>query len=517
MNGLELSGEKTQLMLFNNGKNPKVLPQMMLEDKILQFSRNVKFLGVHFTPKLNWRYHIEYLINKGRQRLNLLKIISAQSWGQDTETLIHLSVSLVRSKLIYGQEVYFSAPQTQLKRLQSIDSKALKVALGVPVHTNTLKTYKEANLLSLDDQRKLAAAKYVTRSLSVCNSVTNEIFLDCKKDFPKRARNISYLQPIRNYTEDLFSKCDIDIASISEFPVVPIVPQWEHISPNFDIDYITLKKEDNLNLVSIQAKEHLENVYPHHLKIFTDGSVLESFSGAGFVIPSLRIEKSFCLGKSFSVFTAELYAILMALNCIDDLNKAFYSILICVDSKSVLCSLQNWDVHTRKDLIFEIKLMIHSIIARGMSVDFCWIPSHCGIYGNDQADQLAKEGALRKKQESTLNLDKHEINSVLQEFMDKECFKTKTKVLLYPRALSKLVYKMRLNSWKTKFLKDVECACGLPMSVQHIMFECQIIKHLFDDSKIDISSFSSLKELLYSPDMVDIAKVISTSEIVHLL
>ena len=32
----------------------------------------------------------------------------------DTKTLLHLSISLVRSKLIYGQEVYFSAPNTLL-------------------------------------------------------------------------------------------------------------------------------------------------------------------------------------------------------------------------------------------------------------------------------------------------------------------------------------------------------------------------------------------------------------------
>ena len=36
----------------------------------------------------------------------------------------------------YGQEVYFSAPNTLLKKLQSIDSKAIKLAIGVPVHTN---------------------------------------------------------------------------------------------------------------------------------------------------------------------------------------------------------------------------------------------------------------------------------------------------------------------------------------------------------------------------------------------
>ena len=85
--------------------------------------------------------------------------------------LLRLSISLVRSKWIYGQEVYLSIPNTLLKKLQSIDSKAVKLAIGVPVHTNINKSYAEAGMISLSEQRKLPVSKYVIRSLAVINSV----------------------------------------------------------------------------------------------------------------------------------------------------------------------------------------------------------------------------------------------------------------------------------------------------------------------------------------------------------
>ena len=91
--------------------------------------------------------------------------------------LLHLSISLVRSKLIYGQEVYFPAPNTLLKKLQSIDSKAIKLAIGVPVHINTSKSYAEAGMISLSEQRKLAISEYVIRSLAVINPLTEDFFL----------------------------------------------------------------------------------------------------------------------------------------------------------------------------------------------------------------------------------------------------------------------------------------------------------------------------------------------------
>ena len=72
---------------------------------------------------------------------------------------------------------------------------------------------------------------------------------------------------------------------------------------------------ESTNILTTEVREHLVNNYQNHIKIFADGSVLDSLdSGAGFVIPELKVQKSFYLGKCFAIFTSELYAVLMALN-----------------------------------------------------------------------------------------------------------------------------------------------------------------------------------------------------------
>ena len=112
-------------MLFNNGEISKSLPQIELDGQLLNYKQNTKFLGVYITTKLNWRLDIENVITKARKRLNFLKVVSTQSWCQDTKTLLHLSIALVRSKLIYGQEVYFSAPNTLLNNCKASIVKQL--------------------------------------------------------------------------------------------------------------------------------------------------------------------------------------------------------------------------------------------------------------------------------------------------------------------------------------------------------------------------------------------------------
>ena len=66
------------------------------------------------------------------------------------------------------------------------------------------------------------------------------------------------------------------------------------------------------------------------------------FCGAGFVIPDLNVQKSFYLGKRFSIFTSELYAILMALNYI----CSIYFLDLCW-LKMRENALKNWDCKMR--------------------------------------------------------------------------------------------------------------------------------------------------------------------------
>ena len=64
----------------------------------------------------------------------------------------------------------------------------------------------------------MAVSKYVIKSLAVINSVTEDIFIDLNKDYPKKAHNMPSIQPIRNYVNDLINECNIDIKPI---PVLP--------------------------------------------------------------------------------------------------------------------------------------------------------------------------------------------------------------------------------------------------------------------------------------------------------
>ena len=321
------------------------------------------------------------------------------------------------------------------------------------------------------------------------------------------------------------TQSQIDITAVPIMPNLPAIPHWEHRKANFDTEYSKLKKNENDNLLVNLVKEHLDTSYSSHLRIFTDGSVLDSSdSGAGFVIPHLKMKRSFYLGRGFSIFTAELYALIMALNYVSESPFSFYAILLCVDSKSVLHALQNWDSAVRRDMIYEIKYLVHCIRSRGIAVDFCWVPSHCGLHWNEVCDGLAKQGAMRSEiaeLNTHLKLSNHELISLLEKSMQQRfILKRQNATSFCSRYFASLIYRLRCNAWKTKYVPNVVCICSQQISVHHIIFECPSLTAIFQDSGINVKDhYDNVIDLLSSSSdiLMLIMKLIANSPVGKLL
>ena len=251
---------------------------------------------------------------------------------------------------------------------------------------------------------------------------------------------------------------------------------------------------------------HIETYYNDYIHIFTDGSVLENGNaGSAFVIPKMKTEKQYHLGKHYSIFTAELVAILMALKHIDDLSITACKLLLCVDSKSALQVIENENAKIRIEMILEIKHVIHRLSCKGINVTFFWVPSHCGIYGNELVDAAAKQAGrnIEGSIKLNINLDLHEYcnhfvnltkekvdnmlrtsDSQYSEHCARDYGLLNPKLILkhlcdghtISRQLSSLMFKIRLNAFKTKFSKDIKCICGHQVSIKHLLLQCPNIK-----------------------------------------
>ena len=128
--GFVINTDKTTAILFTNKKINSKDTNLKIQGSPITFQNKCTLLGVVFDSKMTWKPHIDFLVDKTKKRLNLMKCVSGARWGANSNVLLTLYKALILSHIDYCSFVYSSASQTNLKRVDSIQYKALAIVLG---------------------------------------------------------------------------------------------------------------------------------------------------------------------------------------------------------------------------------------------------------------------------------------------------------------------------------------------------------------------------------------------------
>ena len=356
------------------------------------------YLGVVFDNGLRFHKHIQYLKDECQRRLNVLKHLSHTSWGADSRTLLRIYEALIKSKLEYGVEAYASACKSNLKKLNSIQNSALRIATGA-YRTSPIESLEVlTGTKSLDDSRKEKLANYIVRVLAnpsnpLKNVLNNETLgehalseddADPPLQIPKFKK-----QSIMYKAKAVYSEFQLNAGKIFEEKPADEEP-WmlRNLSACDDIIQ-NAKSQIPENTLKMIYNYHLQSHMEDDLLIYTDGS--KTADGVAFSIAGYHQRQSLAsearkIPDRLSVFSAELYAILLAVKRGKESTIA-NSITIISDSKS---SIQTITQLAPKN---PIASFIQDMLSESDKIfKLCWVPSHVGIEGNEMADKAAKEG-----------------------------------------------------------------------------------------------------------------------------
>ncbi|XP_062528221.1 retrovirus-related Pol polyprotein from type-1 retrotransposable element R1 [Bombyx mori] len=155
-------------------------------------------------------------------------------------------------------------------------------------------------------------------------------------------------------------------------------------------------KHIDLQFICLEDREQVDTHSTQTVRIYTDGSKIDGKVGASLSFWSNEVEtkcKKLKLSSYCTVFQAELLAICRSTREIIKHPKDSFGIYS--DSRSSLEAVTN--NRSLHPLVVEIRRNLEECKRRNKRVELFWIKAHAGLEGNERADQLAKEAALKLK------------------------------------------------------------------------------------------------------------------------
>ena len=161
---IKLNPEKTWCINFHNNRQNDNTPRLWLKGELLQYKKTCKFLGITFDNKLTFNDHIQDIVTRAQRRLNLLKALRGQSWGASPETILYSYRTFIRPLLEYGSILFAYASDHLLRKIQAIETSAIKLAFRLAPWATNASCYSLVTFPKILDRLKDLSKKFLEQN-----------------------------------------------------------------------------------------------------------------------------------------------------------------------------------------------------------------------------------------------------------------------------------------------------------------------------------------------------------------
>ncbi|GBN92198.1 putative RNA-directed DNA polymerase from transposon BS [Araneus ventricosus] len=206
---LNISPEKCSIADLSKKKLPSI-PRITYAGFPLPWKQTIKYLGINFSKINQNGIILKTIRSKALRKINALKSIAYKNYGPRTKDLINIVNNSICSLFYYSCSITNKFSETQYKACNTIQTMALRVALGLPKWTPNIVLMKIAGQEVLSEKIKRLAAQFFIRQLA--NGVHSPIYdQNCKPSIKLIKRDEVMLA-------NLFTELDTSADHIIAFP-----------------------------------------------------------------------------------------------------------------------------------------------------------------------------------------------------------------------------------------------------------------------------------------------------------
>jgi ribonuclease HI len=417
--GLSIDFEKTDLIHFTRSKvNPLTMPPVTLQPSYgntlqVQPSGVVRWLGIFFDRKLNFKNHVQTMAARARSTTAGLKILANSVRGLNIANARILYKTVVLPVLTFGAEVWYTGRRQKalVDILSRAQNEGLRWILGAFRTSPAPALHHLTSILPIPHLLQHISTRAAIRIHTLPSS--SQIHPRLPLSWNPPAQEAPVPLPPALYSSSRNPPTIIHhLASLTSpqsertFPFH--TPPWHRKhqwgerltvstpppkSSKADVDRYSRDLKSRLNELARNSEA---------LTLFTDGSKRRSNgrrrTGAGFVAYSLGAEVQagrWGLGRRADNFDAEMYALAGASAAAAKRHREHphtKTFLFLADNQAAINTITDTNDHPAQLASILFRKHIDSILQADATarVEIRWIPGHKGFTGNERADAIAK-------------------------------------------------------------------------------------------------------------------------------
>ncbi len=152
-NKILVSLEKVQFSIFHTRNKDKRIPPVcnsitLNNNVVIHMVSSAKFLGIILNEKLNWTDHVTALKQTLVKYAGSFKVIAKHVPITSKRQLYY---AYVYSRVQYGIEVYGHTSSKNIKQLQTVQNRTLKILFNSDYYVPTNMLHSELNMLKVSD------------------------------------------------------------------------------------------------------------------------------------------------------------------------------------------------------------------------------------------------------------------------------------------------------------------------------------------------------------------------------
>ncbi|XP_047985158.1 uncharacterized protein LOC125225461 [Leguminivora glycinivorella] len=313
----------------------------------IEMTPEIKILGLTVDHKLTFNAHVSQVCKKAANIYKQLTRAARVNWGLSPEVIRTIYTTAVEPVILYAAAAWAPAARK-------------------------LEVRKKFNAIQRGYAQKMCKA-YRTASLNSTLILTGTLPLDL------RLLEAASLYEAKKGISPQYQLADREVEKMAQKMSAP------HPAEQTGLQFENLEDEE-------QYSRHSD----YAVRIFTDGSKIEGKVGAALSIWKDAGETraiKLTLSPYCTVYQAELLAITKATEVA--LKNKETSIGIYSDSRSALQSVTN--TGSTHPLAVEARSNLRNCRLQNKNISLFWIKAHAGLVGNERADDLAKDAALKSK------------------------------------------------------------------------------------------------------------------------